>query len=810
MGPSASALLALVWAICIPVAPSLAADSALEGEHAQAVELARAGAHGQAVAILIRLADNPDAPPVVRYDLVTVLAWARRDAEAVAAADSLNLTEAPAYMLEELGRAARVQGRLELAQTAWRLALLKEPERLSPRVGLALAAADRGQTDDARGMLLGLQKIHPDDAEVARALAYVEELRGDPAAALGAAQRALRADSGSMEARRRQILLAARLGAPQRALQLAQAYPGVLTEAETARIRADVAAITLRWGTGIDPADPSDPSARFDAVDRALELLAENRAAARRAGDGEAETVARHDTVVALVARERYRDAVEAYRALLADGDTPPPYVLVAAADALRARSQPEEAIPLYREAAALEGDPFDTRLRLIHTLGEAGRDAQAVTEAEQLAAEQPPTLHDRVNPRYLDAQLTLALAHRFAGNPERARRIVESLYAMSPGNQDLLSELAALQLADGQAQRALQAYRTGLAADPDHPGLREGEVYALLDLLAYREAALKVAELGQRFPGTPMAARLARITATEHRPLWTVSVQRRTSNGVALGSSGTALESFLYGGRRGKLWRPFVHGRWEQGRFSGGTERVRHAGIGAEWSLPRLSTRLELHADRNGGSRSGVLAEAEYRLADPLTVGVMHDTATLDLPLEALQNDVDAWQTRGSAAWRPVARRTLSASVTRTGFSDGNRRTGYYGAWDEQWFAGRMWRLSTRADMYRSVNSLTGASYYNPGWDRARSLTVEPRQRIYRAPVAHGERFFDHGIAATVGRYAQENFDVRPTWKLRYDQWWQRHDRLTMSWGAAIGRAAYDGAGETEREVFASLERRF
>ena len=143
---------ALALALCSALATGPAAAQAIDA-HGAAIELARGGEYAGALAALERLAAaRPDDLRIV-FDQIVVLGWAGRDEEALSRAAGIDLSRAPAYVLEGIGRSARNRGRFDLAHAVYRQALHADPDRTESLIGLALTLSDQGRHAEAAKLL---------------------------------------------------------------------------------------------------------------------------------------------------------------------------------------------------------------------------------------------------------------------------------------------------------------------------------------------------------------------------------------------------------------------------------------------------------------------------------------------------------------------------------------------------------------------------------------------------------------------------------------------------------------------------------
>ena len=215
--------------------------------------------------------------------------------------------------------------------------------RLGPKL-LGLVLADQGKTKEAMALLEPWAAKQPDDAEIWLALGYAS-LRGkDRFGTLRGYGQALRLQPENREAMGAMAGVLAELGAPTAAARYQQPVP--------IAVQANQAGELVRWGHDVTP---RDPRRRFEGTDKALarldQLLAQARAA--RKPDKGLIIRLRRDRVLALRNRERWAEAVRATEALRADGDTIPPYVREAEADALLALRRPRGGAARLRGSAA-------------------------------------------------------------------------------------------------------------------------------------------------------------------------------------------------------------------------------------------------------------------------------------------------------------------------------------------------------------------------------------------------------------------------------------------------------------------------
>ena len=805
----------IVLFLLIP--PTQGAAEDVDKAHRKAVELARSGQHEQALERLAPLAANAASDAPVRYDYITVLSWAGKDEQATAEAAHMDTAAAPAYVLEALAQSARNLGRPSQAVDFYEHALRKDPEQLELRLGLALSLTDAGHGSKALTMLAALEESVPEEdhenrVRVGFATAYVHESNADPAQALGVYQRLLEEFPENSEVLRRLIMTANQLGAHHVAAEMAERHPNLLSPEEFARVNADRAAITLRWGR----LSPDTPEERYDETDRALGLMEQNVRTARQSGNVQAQRQARFDRLVALTDRQRMAEAIAEYEALVAEGASVPTHALSAVGDAYWALEKPEIAQALFLRVIEAEPDNFDAHVKLAYAYLDMGRFNRAFRVADALAEAQPEQLGQpgsrvvKDNPRKLEADMLAAMMRAFSDRLAEAQARLETLFAGHPDDQDIRSELANIYYWRGWSRRALAEFELGLASGSSHQGLAEGRARMLLDLDRLDAAERDITTLAASHPDDLQVNRLSRDLATRNLRELIVTANGDKSSGTALGSSSTTVDAVLYSAPVRHRYRGFVHTYVSRANFPQGTETLSRLGAGLEYHHRGLRLTAEGHGDRNGGRHGGVALSADQELGDTLSVSVAYDSFSSRIPLQALLFNTETRWTNFTLNWHPNESRQILAGFDSYSFSDGNRRKSSLLSWRERWYTGAHYRFATELEASTSSNSVIGAPYFNPYEDSSLSVTLVNEWQVSRRLFRLYERSFTHGIDLTGGRYQQTGFETKATGKVRYHHRWRVHDRLEIAYGIGHAANVYDGVREKANSADLSVNWRF
>ena len=783
-----------------------------DAQYRNAIEQAREGKAAQALVTLRSLVERFPQRQDVLGDYAVVLGWAGDHPAALALLDRIDRAAAPSYVIEGLAASARVTRQFALAETLYREAIARFPDRVDPQIGLARTLADSGKLEDATALIEQVRAANPRRIDVLEAVADIATARRDYFGALAAYQTILALEPAHRGALRGKIQTLARLGAPQLAIELADRNPGVLASEDRAAIAADRTAHQIRWGA--IAADTGKGPARFAALDRAL---ADSDAAGQRALDPAAELTATErqlalDRISALRERYRMRDAVALYEALAARAAPVPAYAESAAASAYLYLEQPEKARDLYRAALATDPDNLGSRIGLFYALAESEDHAAALKEIDGAVAITPQWIDAwspatiRENPAYARVQSARAMAPLFANRVGDAEQRLHELSDRAPYNMDIRTDYASSMRARGWPRKAVQELDWILAVEPDNGGALGERAGALLEMRDYRNAkpALGLAQAVDAEDGRVVrAARLSQVH--DMRELIVDGTFGRSSGGGPAGTQDYAVDTRLYSSPLAYNYRVFAHAYAAEAKFDNGTGRWNRAGAGLEYRSPLITATGELTQDVNGG-RTGAAASLAVTPNDYWTFRGTLDSTANETPLQARLAGIDARLGSGEVIWQAHESRSAALTYTHMDFSDSNRRDAAYARWTERVIAGPVYKLEITGGLYASRNSLAGTPYFNPSQDFSPTLEFANEWLQWRRYT----RAFRHRLVATVGNYWQQNFGTGPVYGGRYEQEWDADDRLTFRYGVGRSLHPYDGAQTARNYGYFSLNWKF
>lgn len=754
---------------------------------------------------------NPGSKPFL-YDYMQALEEAHRDTELLALLPRVDVSSAPPAVLGRLGRAANNEKRFSVAADIFRAALRQAPDRNDAIAGLSYALIDDGKAGAAVELLESLPKTMWRQVPLLEAYAQALHAQREHTQALPVYERILVLDPGNRAAQRNRIFTVARLGAPHRALEIAQASPGVLTDDELRSLRSDRAAIAARWGAAADRDSPG----RFAATDAALAQNESLLKEAAASGDPATATQRRleFDRIVLLRNRVRMQETVDLHESLVRDGVDVAPYAQAAAADAYLYLHQPEKARDLFLQAQSKGENDFGAQVGLFYAYSDAEQHQAAIEQIDkvvaatpkQIRAYSPLTVAD--NPDFASAVATAGAARGYQDRLNDAQQRLEAFRDLAPWNMEAREKLAAVYNARGRPRGAEQEHLWILAAEPRNRAARIGYADTLRELRDWEPAHREAAALEDEYPEDRQVQRVARLWRIHQMRELRVEAGTGDSSGSGgpLGSREHQIETHLYSAPIDRDWRAFLHQFEAQATFAGEKGFRRRIGAGADYRIRDWRASAEVNQSYDDASDAGLSVAGDWWANDQWNVEVAADTSSNDIPLQARSSGVRGWSIRAGATYRISESRMFRAGLQNIDFSDGNRREILSGSATQRLITGPVFKLDGVLGLYTSRNSLVSAPYFNPERDFGADVTLIGEQRLWR----RYERSFAHRLHVSIGQYDQKNFGSGPTRGMRYEHEWNFDDRLSLLYGAQRTLHPYDGQVEYANYYNAAVNWKF
>jgi biofilm PGA synthesis protein PgaA len=737
---------------------------------------------------------NPGNPRLLQ-DYVMALSAAGRNAELLALIPRVELAAAPMAVLLRLGRSASDAKQFDFAVKIYRAALVRAPNAVDVLAGLSYALTDSGHSDKAMQLLDARRPLVWNEIPLLEAYAEAVRAQRDEVRALNAYERILALDPQNTEALRNRIFVLARLGAPHRALELAQQTPGLLTQAEFVQLATDRAAAEVRWGAAADSNAP-DRFANTDAALAEIDQLLEQLRAAGRA-ESDAARRLQFDRIEALRNRFRMKEAVELYEHLAAAGVHVPPHTQIAAADAYLYLEKPAIARDLYLLALPHVEDDFAAQIQLFYAYSDAEQHKKALEQIDRIVASTPQrtgayspiTVGD--NPDYASALATAGAARAYQDRYADAQRRLEAFRAQAPYNLEARDKLANVYSDRGWPRRAEAEYRWILAADPQYRDSRLGYADVLRDVQAWRDAEREIHALDFAYPEDRQVQRAEeRWHAHTLRELQVDGGVGTSDGGGPVGTREHALETRLYSRPIAYDWRIFLYHYDASANFETGKGERKRLGFGADYRVRDYRVSAQFSQNYTGPSDLGLLLTGEWHANDRWTFDAQADSSSNDIPLQARVTGVDGKSLRAGATYRVSESRRFTAAVQYLDFSDENRRAIVTASAFQRLLTQPVVKLDGMLSLYTSQNSLDGAPYFNPEHDLALEATLIGEHRPWR----RYEHSFVHRLYLSLGQYRQQNFPTDQTSGVRYEHEITLDPRMTLMYGAQRTIHPYDG----------------
>lgn len=797
----------VLWLCCVPPVFGQDAQPAQSEASRQsaAVELARAGRLDEALAELARLRAGDPGSTSLLYDEIVVLGWAERDGAVRDRAADVDREAAPLHVLLTVGKSLRNLRRFDEAVEWYARALQSAPSSPDARLGLALTYADAGRFERAERTLAPLADTPGQRVAAGIARAYIDERAGRWMSALSSYDRVLERAPDNPAALRGKALVLRRLLLPSEALSIAEAHPGILTDNEVARLRADEIALEVRYGTQVD----YPVGQRHAAIDRAIAAL--DAYLAQGVDDPRTELALRSDRIIALAERGSSAEAVDAFERLESEHADLSAAVLAAAGKAYLDVRAPERALEVLERAVELAPRNLDLSFALFYAYGDLGRTDTALALARRIASDLPLTLGPagspaaRPNPDRIRAEILVALALAYADRLDEAQAHLEGWLAEAPNNPDLRHELANIYRWRGWPDRSLFQYRQVLALEPELLEARVGRAYTQLDRNRFEDVEAEVEALNTDFAEQSSVERLTTLWTVHNRSELSFDANAHDSSGVTFGSSQYDWSLTWLSAPIDYRYRAYVSSRDAFAEFPEGESRRRRLAAGARYQYGRWLASAELSADRRGGGL-GARGSAEYRLDDYWSLSSFVELESDTVPLRGYRVGIDSNLVGVGARYAPDETMTLSMSAEHERLSDGNSRT--------QASARGRRRLLNESEMivelvgeaFLGRRNREDVPYFSPLRDTGVIVGVETQWQAYR----RYERSLTHILRGEIGLYDQSGYPRGTIARLAYMLPMELSPGFSAWLGVWRNRMFYDGVEEYSTTASLSLQVRF
>ena len=789
----------------------------VENQHRELLAMAREGKQQlqKSVPKFKKLQQQNPRSILILNDYIAILGWANQDKTIMGLLPQLDIGKIPVYVLEAVGRAARNEKQFDKAVYFYQQGVRRFPDVSSLNIGLGLAYSDHKQHKKAIKQLKMLHENRPKNIEIMFALAYAYRAIPKYVDALALYEKILVQQPNNRDAKHLKILAAHRLGAPHRAIELANQSPDLLTEIEYRRLLSDRAAIRTRWGAYA----PTTEKQRFSETDIALKRLDNYDQRLAEAGE-KIESTLRHnirfDKIVALRDRVRMRDAIKEYEYLHENNIALPCYTQIAVADAYLYEKQADIARDLYIDILKHCTKEFNTHIALFYSYIENEQWDEAFKLIDAMAAEEPAYLKGkkgkiyRQNPDKLTADITAAMARAYAGLLTQAQQRLEKLLQSAPfNNNELRTNLATIYRWRGWPERAKEEYELALAEQPDNIKIQIGYAHTLMDLNEHQQAEPIINAVSKSHPEDKDVQELAWFWKLHNS--WELTVDAVFNmTGSQFGNRDKKIDSYLYAPPLLYHYKPYLHTFYAQSKFNQSTASYRRVGAGLQYQAKRLFLAGELSQRVGGnewGDNIGVSLFAGWRFNDQWQINTRIDSFAVDIPLQARFLGIDG--SMGEVSVNYVAHESRNAGLSSQilDFSDNNTREKISGHLEQRLFTNARFTLDGKVEAYASKNSLGEQQpYFNPTSDLSAGMAFNADHIGYRSY----DKVFRQRLIPSIGQYWQKNYQRDWYGVLRYEHDWLLSESFKFLYGISRSRMVYDGQAEYETNLYMTLDWRF
>jgi biofilm PGA synthesis protein PgaA len=763
----------------------------------RAVGLAREGETDAALEILFRLQVEHPGDQGVRGDLAAVLAWAGRDAEAVAEGRHLPFATLDPLIAESVARAARNTGDAEFAIHLYSGVLDRTGERPQSEIGLALALLEANRLDEALARLPRLRALAGSPVDAHLAAGHILAAAGRWVEAAIAYRRAPGNERAWEDALVSELVALREVRADVLARERAESVRDRVPPDLLHDLMAGQVARLVEWAPAAT--EERGHEAAVAPSDRALEA-GEASLKVVAAGDRRfPELRLRFDRLVALRKRERMLDVLAEATALEAEGVELPPYVLRVVADAALDMGDHDQAVRRYRQT--LEGWPGqpEATLGLFWALVGQGDFHEADRVIAAFLGEQPERrsaagLRESLpNPDRLPAVLARHLGWGLAGDLPRAQAGLADLHARAPMNVDIRQELASVLHWRGWHGQAQELYERSLALDPDHVPARIGLVSVALATDERPTARALADTLSLLAPESGTALRAIRQVRVDGAWEASARVGGGRSSGGEFGTRDRTLHTRLVSPPVVERVRAFVGTQRVDASYLEGQGSHDRVFAGLEVRSRPLRLRVEGNADRLDAGEPGASAELLVRRGDRWSVTLAGNTRSLDVPLRATLEGIRGWGARAGVGYRAHEGRRLGAEFARLEMTDGNVRNSLYLALEQQVVRRPFHRLALLAEGYGARSTREDALYFNPPEIGSVSGSLLWDWTLFR----FRDRGYSQRATLTAGAVRQAEEATLGVASAHLEHRWEVVDRLELVYGINTGVPVYDGIRE-------------
>jgi len=794
----------LVAALCLSFGSIALADMGARQD--EAAYLARSGDYDAALAILAELRGEYPDEMGPQYDEIVILVWAGYSERALATADELIIDDTPAWVAVAVGKAARNLQRFDTAIAWYDSATRNDPANLDARLGLAMALADAGRAADARAALKLTPPAVQETTPVLLTSAYLFQREGMYIPAVNEYDRILAMNPNQPEALQGKTYALQALMLPAEALKMAQANPGLMTDADMARLEGDALALELR--RAMQKPNEVYP---YPAINLALAHI-DDRLAQEPPGTPLAMQL-RYDRVVGRTEALRTLEAIADYEAMLDAGIEPPAYVHYAAARSYLQRERPEEALQALEIAEQTAPNDLEIQIEKFYAYISVAKYEEAITLADSLVAQLEPTVQEEnskvitPNETRTRARIIASMGRAYADQLGDAQLMLDQLLAEAPNNPSARYSLGNIYRYRGWQDRSLPEYNQVLTMDPKLIPARTGYAQAEIARQEYPEAVSELRVIQPLHPGSRAVMDLNEDWLLYRSWQLLVDATWGDSSGDTFGSDQHTINGWLFSKPYKDNFRFYLRSFDSYANFIDGSVDRRKAAAGTEYRKGVWTARGEVNWNRTESDDVGFAGRVDYRINDEWAAGGTLEINSYLTQLRAYRADIKSNLLEGDIRFARDESYSAGAGIGVQDYDDGNIQFALVGDSRMRFVNRFKYKLDGLADFAITTNSDGGDTvYYSPKQQSAINAGVQNIWQQYRRYDAG----LTHRLTGLVGVTNQKDFGSDVIWTLAYEFEWNINESVDLVGGVSEGKRYYDGSPEDQTFFNVRLNARF
>ena len=761
----------------------------------EAVALAREGNAAKSIEQLEGyLKTYPDNIALVS-DLIVVSIWNGDHQKAVDLYHRYPASSYPEYVLISLISSYRNDGQskeaLQLLESV-PASLIDTPAVQLRKIQLLI---DTRQYDTAKSLLEKNLATATDKQDLLKVAGYLYSASNMWINALDSYQQILENSPTDAEALDGRTAALLQLGAPFAASQYID-HSSVKDRLQKVKVLQGKAALLLRWSS--HSARTQEESTAY--ARKAYSHIHEALAIAETLPDSESlRRSLLYDLIVAHTNLKHNRESYALFLTLTENGETVPAYVIRAAAEALLALKQPDDARKLLRSLPDDLPRDYQTDLTLFYALIESEHFNNAYELIDTRLNNTPKfkTYTDSAvqyrNDERLDLEVIAAQARLYGDQLSDAWNRVRLLQDQAPANDWLTHVTGEIALARNWPREAYRRFQAAYALNPDNHNALAGIAQSDIRLHRYKEAQETYATLQEKNPTERSTSQLAKdLQWAEQANLW-ADLELSYSEGPEQSGDGVNATTEIISSPINHRLHLNLQGRYAWSELLEGEESRTTYGTGLEYRDDNYSLLSVIQYNDSTLDEFGGVLRGQWTPDDHFSFTLQGERFSDATPLRALFYGIREDRLLGSASYRWHEGRLLSFNIGTGHFTDDNDRLESGLNFRERVIDIPRFDLDLALDLYGSSNSREDAPYFNPKSDFSTKAQIIAEHIIYRAYDTSLVQKF----SSNLGLYAQENYSTGPTASLGYNLLYNHSPWIETVFGVELGQNRYDGEDE-------------